>query len=579
MLSNNNDIQEFLNEKENERAQDNALLPLHWQQMQAMLHPQALPAKPVGGNGWLKMLLGGGGLAILALIIYLIASNKQPNNLAATTTIDSSKTQYSIIDSTSNNAQAVARIDSNASNSSATAGLQKTMPKRPFVEPTVVVSVVPSTRLPNGDDTPTQPTTYDSRALIDAFYAPMQKPLQSKTINNNSIQEWVLDEGTRILIPANAFVHSNGQPVVGELTLKAGEHFSIEALELVRMTTTSRGQQLETGGTLYLQATQNNQPLMLRKNLVVQIPAPVEQKNMELFYMDASQQKRDYSADWWQANQTGFWNFWKPRHLHFDLPQPMLTLTIAEGKFDYLETREGDTSAIRYLDGFPANYFHRGVFYIDDVLNKTTMRDSLLKRFPCLESISFRRFSKKWRSQYSAFLLHNTVKKRFEFSNSKQFRQKLKKQQATDSLTLPEAFANTDQQFYQLAQAYLQSNIQFSIGQLGWINCDRFANEKTVQDFVVTLKDSIQTDYCVATMVFPSIKSILPGAIVGPTKILFRNVPVGKKVQVIVVGNQKGNIVKGHAKLVTNQAHDAIPLNTTTQGEFRKMLQDLAVEK
>src|SRR5262249_4384159 len=75
------------------------------------------------------------------------------------------------------------------------------------------------------------------------------------------------------------------------------------------------------------------------------------------------------------------------------------------------------------------------------------------------------------------------------------------------------------------------------VARLGWINCDRFwDNETEKTDLVVTITD--RNDAC-AYITFKDFKSIMEGTRTNGT-FVFRNVPIGTKVNLIGVSYKDG---------------------------------------
>ena len=72
----------------------------------------------------------------------------------------------------------------------------------------------------------------------------------------------------------------------------------------------------------------------------------------------------------------------------------------------------------------------------------------------------------------------------------------------------------------------------FNVSQLGWINCDRFDNNKNLKTNYSILID--EPNKTIANVIFHSIKAIVPGCIESD-RITFKNVPLGEMITIVAV--------------------------------------------
>lgn len=90
--------------------------------------------------------------------------------------------------------------------------------------------------------------------------------------------------GTEVLIPENAFVTEDGQPVTGEVEINFSEYLNKSDLILANLPTVSNGRMLETGGVIFLEALSNGEKLKLAKGKSVLVNFPGgAQEGMRLF--------------------------------------------------------------------------------------------------------------------------------------------------------------------------------------------------------------------------------------------------------------------------------------------------------
>ncbi|WP_373519697.1 energy transducer TonB, partial [Pricia sp.] len=115
----------------------------------------------------------------------------------------------------------------------------------------------------------------------------------------NTIRDTILGckEGTRIFVPKNSFVIKNsGVPVSGSINFKVSEYYKLSDLLLAKLSTTSNGEQLETGGMLFIEAFQNDQKLELKQGNTLDIlfAGRKEDDGMKLFHGDWVQGKTNW---------------------------------------------------------------------------------------------------------------------------------------------------------------------------------------------------------------------------------------------------------------------------------------------
>lgn len=109
--------------------------------------------------------------------------------------------------------------------------------------------------------------------------------------------------GTVLTIPANAFIHPNGQAISGHVTVSLREMYSPGALIFNKAATVSNGQILSSGGSFQLQVQQNGADLRLANGVQigVQVPTDSVDSNMQLFTANGRDTTNQVA---WQAQNT-----------------------------------------------------------------------------------------------------------------------------------------------------------------------------------------------------------------------------------------------------------------------------------
>ncbi|MBS1638004.1 MAG: hypothetical protein JST26_18975 [Bacteroidetes bacterium] len=101
----------------------------------------------------------------------------------------------------------------------------------------------------------------------------------------NTDTEIVAKEGMKVSIPANAFVTKSGKPVNGRIKFEVKEAFTPQDIVMANLVTKKGKDLLESGGMFYLNATSNNEELVVAegKKLGIEVPTPTKEKGMELY--------------------------------------------------------------------------------------------------------------------------------------------------------------------------------------------------------------------------------------------------------------------------------------------------------
>ncbi len=110
-------------------------------------------------------------------------------------------------------------------------------------------------------------------------------------------------KGSKVTIPADAFVTRSGQPVTGPIDFKIKEVFSTADMMFSGVFPVSYDQVLNSGGEFYLEAKSSGQKVLVKdgKFLNVVIPAQAEDQNMMLFLAG---EEEDQDSLQWQAQDS-----------------------------------------------------------------------------------------------------------------------------------------------------------------------------------------------------------------------------------------------------------------------------------
>jgi len=106
-------------------------------------------------------------------------------------------------------------------------------------------------------------------------------------VNSKESQNINCKQGTIVNIPKDAFVNLDGSPMTSSnIEVEVKEAFTYADFISEGLFTHSKGDILETGGMIYVNATSNGQPIKLKEGQTIEVlyPAQEVKKDMELFY-------------------------------------------------------------------------------------------------------------------------------------------------------------------------------------------------------------------------------------------------------------------------------------------------------
>ena len=121
---------------------------------------------------------------------------------------------------------------------------------------------------------------------LSSFYNSVKKQPEKKTINNEKETTITFKEGTVLIIPAKCFIDANGKLARGKVNIEVTEFYKLSDMLLANLTTKSDGNQLETGGMLFIKALKDNKQLQLKPGSNIEYvfsSRGSKKKDMQLF--------------------------------------------------------------------------------------------------------------------------------------------------------------------------------------------------------------------------------------------------------------------------------------------------------
>jgi hypothetical protein len=119
--------------------------------------------------------------------------------------------------------------------------------------------------------TPTS-TIVESYSSVEDFFLKNEPKIQSYTVDGNTGGNFTTEQGTKVVIPPNAFTTLDGVPINGEIKIQFRDVYKRSDLVLSnRPTMTAAGMPLKTAGAFYFKATANNVYITLTSGKSVKV--------------------------------------------------------------------------------------------------------------------------------------------------------------------------------------------------------------------------------------------------------------------------------------------------------------------
>lgn len=418
-----------------------------------------------------------------------------------------------------------------------------------------------------GDDTPKQQDhENDCLRLLEKTRSPethhYQQPHRPLVL--------VGEEGTELLIPADAFVHADGSPVVGDVEIHLTEVANKQELVLSNLPTQSNGKMLVSGGVIHLEATADGKQLKLAmgKSVLVNFPGGYI-PDMQLF-------KGHYDA-------AGTMN-WVPMA---DAPEskvhPMAKLDMGEDMamplfLDYgkvnpntLQFADGQHSVVGYMNAMMQTGYRcvgNDRVYLEmktDETGRVISAKTLTGKNPCYR-LAIEEVAQTL--QFDLSLLESPRDRLYVEVNPAIPSQGKEGDNMFASLAgNADAFNNPQvlaaiEEYMEKEKAQNFAKNAFAVTELGWINCDRFYNEPGERVNVsASVNNKALEGKAKAFLVFDKLNSVIEGQPTANGQFTFPNIPVGMSAKVIAIGYNIGDGAYMSTANVTTKSGSVASLN------------------
>jgi hypothetical protein len=577
MQSDKQHIDDFFRQKEKAFTPDEQHATAHWQQMQKQLTDNGASANPKNGsNGMRQIGKFLGGLLIVAIIAILAINTNRSNKKTNTSTTKKQSTAVApqtIPKIKQHTVPATSETTTQSAPITTTNVKPVNKPKAPPVEamtlisPPITRAEIPSNKTEalefNNNQWGVSTKAFETKGpkpnaqtLLNLFYDSLQKDEQTFYIDAGQNMTITAKEGTHLTIPAYTFINKHGI-IKGKVKIVVREYFKYEDILAAKLSTTSNGKQLVTGGMLHVRAEQNGEEVKIAPRNAISVSVPTDDYKPEMMLFKGIEQPSD-------IDNTTTLNWLPVRPFQAIAPPAPRIVTV-------LNLQKVEPVSVSYGKATTAK------FYVGPQIEipKTALIAQLKQRFGSYyDNIKLKKLRKK-RHYYGPTMyddntsiidsvqidLTRAFQKRLLTKNdSIYYRGLLKK----DSIELTKRIK-------------LQKHYRFAITELGWINCDYFSG--TVYpgvNLTVNLGLNNTISNCFSQLVFTRYKSVLQTYFFRGNKIQYQYVPEGAPVILVIVTVKDDQVMSCFKPLnISNTEVDNLVFEPTTPEQFKQKLQSL----
>ena len=421
---------------------------------------------------------------------------------------------------------------------------------------------------------------------LEALYQQLQKPSQVYVIDPKKEILIQCNEGTRLTIPANAFVRADGSLVRDSVRIEVGEYLSISDFLLANLSTSSDGQILESGGMLNIKAMSAGKEVTLKRgsSIVIEVPAESFKDDMQLFY---GQQGPHGGINWTTEKlKTGGKKSGEKKRFErkfrgsFATLSEVMTITDTTGKLIDLvqDIHEWADSAkkVEKIDSVEFSFTinkkgeikNEKIYKNNKLIKNAKLRIARYNYYYIGDENKTRKISFNRKDGYNFYLPGDRYNYHLTGDELKVVKNKIKETKGSANIHVKHLFAKRDsllnykfhkykdsvsqinwkrlkENYDRQADSYLfvqadsaametakASRYVFAATKLNWINIDRFL--KDPGEPVNMIVNTEEGSYADVKVVFGRINSIMPGAaFIGKSE--FLNMPLGEPITIVAV--------------------------------------------
>lgn len=585
MQTGNNDMDKKLRQLENQSLPDLTRLDQHWQQMRQMIQPAIVPVPKTKSwlSKWKLWVAAASILTIFTAIVYTIANRKKQDAPVVTVQPVPALPKTLSPDTIS---VPVAAVATPATTISTQRGLTSQRHNPPVAVQVTPVFTDTAAKTPAATNQPAN--SKKETVTLAGFFKQLEKETQEFVIDPRKDTLIHGNSGTTLFIPANTFATAS------LVTVLLREYYTYEDIITNRLTTCSDNKQLVTGGMLHLSAYSNGKEAGLARGKSIRWYVPdttAAMIDMQLFTGQVVGGNREpgYGSLFLQGDSLVPADNWSFDQINW-IPQPrMFTAENFRPMVKVLDLRNEPYSTYQSKKGLVGRFLIAGNSELDAAELKKALMDKYGYAKVILRREKDRHRLTKFRRLFSS--KDSWVKKEGLGDSTWVYPEVAKAYRLTPTDTSkPNRIAAGQWGRYNISNSFSRNNqavtdtaasgsVNFTtaladrfsvdISTLGWINCDRFYNDKRNKiPFYVDLKDTAANYY--TFLVFDRIKSMMPGAVNG-TKVLFSQVPEGEKARIVCVGIKDGKAIAAVEPVELNRAmFTGMKFEETSPAAFRE---------
>jgi hypothetical protein len=419
---------------------------------------------------------------------------------------------------------------------------------------------------------------------LEKLYKQLDAPQQIFTIDANKDNTITCAQGTEIFIPKGSFelkTEENNAMV----SIEVKEYYGKAALLMGNLGTVSNDQLIESGGTLYMQATFEGNNLQLQKNKKIDIRFPGKgelAEGMELFTGD----KDTHGQINWQSNKnmyTGYKKNSNQSNPYKKTAYPAMHYKVFKWKLDRTYKLPAEAKKFRKTVVFKFEIDPKGNLLsvsTDSVISQPVMDEimPILKKLTKwkIEGELYSKKKKKDTENITEYLTLQFSGRRVSVKRNREFKKTYYSRRYWSSyIGQPNAPLTNNQNSNQPLSA-MDSTMYyaFSTNRMGWINCDRFlgtdaplVNVKVPGNY----NNSAQVDY---KLILKEINSIMP-AYTGEGSYQFYNIPEGYKATLLSVKINDNKIYVGSKDIVAGNPVGEMSFKMVTVDELKSLIEQI----
>jgi hypothetical protein len=385
-------------------------------------------------------------------------------------------------------------------------------------------------------------------------------------IDNNKDTILIGKEGTALLIPANTFTASKRK-----VSVELKEYYSYEDIITNRLSTTSNGELLITGGMIHISAQSDGKEVKLRSNKSIRWFIPHKDDSLNGMNLFTGEEKNNNSnssivvmKDSISANNFSSIN-WQQREQAFMTNYTSTTVKVLDLRNDPFRVKQKANGEIAYFGLAPNSVISKNEA-AELLQEKYGYYKVKVKKVKPIDRSFIINFSDKYDTEsigdsaWVAPFVANTYKLKSTETRITTY---------TGFNYSLEWIGEGTQVDMKSIMHELSGKFSVDISTLGWMNCDKFYERRMNRiNYYVDIIDKAENYY--AMLVFKKMKGMITGQIINK-RIVFFGVPEGESAIVVLMGIQNGKTVSAMQSVnLSKTPLSNLKFEETSPEEFKK---------